>query len=445
MTVADRRESAPNMLEHALAYLDDEWSIFPVCTPIIGRSDRCRRHGQCRNPGKTPLVKWGTYQDRLATRDEVNEWWTRHDWHQANIGMATGQLSDVVVVDLDGELARKEAGRRGYEPGPWVRTGRVGGQHAYFRYRTDAPTIFAKTSGIDFRGEGGFVLLPPSLHYTGNRYGWGLPVHKGEPLPDLPRWIDDMAGTAVDGGPRSKVDFTTLVSGVSQGQRDQELFRAAAKLRGVDIPYDLAVEVIQHIAARCDPPFELDDARAKVDSAYDRYLPNATVVGDGADEEIEAAELARLDLPEPHWAVPGIWPEGVVLLVGKSKLGKSWLVLDIALAVAEGGVAWGKIEVEQGDVLYLALEDSKRRLQDRLRTLRKDDVPEGITLRTRAPRSNEGGIQLVLDWLDRHPRARLVIIDVLGKFRPHEASLRRLYDLDYEAITPIGEVARARG
>lgn len=439
-------QPAQGMLEHALNYLDDEWSVFPVCTPVIGRPDRCRQHGACSNPGKTPLVRWAVYQDRLPTRQEVASWWSRTDWRQANIGLATGQLSNVVVLDLDGDLARAEAQRRGYDDGPTVRTGRVGGQHLYFRYRDDAPTIFAKTGGIDFRGEGGFVLLPPSLHHSGARYAWVEPIRRGEPLPDLPRWVDAEARTRLDGAPRGNVKFAELVSGVPQGQRDQELFRAAAKLRGVDLPYDVALEVIGHIAARCQPPFEPALAQAKVDSAYGRYQPNVSLAATVADDEIDAATLLQVELPEPRWAVPGLFPEGVVLLVGKSKLGKSWFALDVALSVVEGGFAWGTIAVEAGEVLYLALEDSRRRLQDRLRTLRSGNLPPpGLTLRTQAPRSNEGGIPLVLDWLDRHPRARLVIIDVLGKFRPHEASLRRLYDLDYEAITPIGEVARARG
>ena len=92
----------------------------------------------------------------------------------------------------------------------------------------------------------------------------------------------------------------------------------------------------------------MSEARRKVDSAFGRYRPNATIVVD-ADDDISAADLVRVELPEPRWAVAGVLPEGVVLLVGKSKLGKSWLALDAAIAIAEGGIVWGAIEVEQGD------------------------------------------------------------------------------------------------
>lgn len=261
------------MLEHALAYLADEWSVFPVCSPVPSHAGRCQQHGPCKHPGKLPLVKWGVYQDRNPTPLEVKNWWRK--WPTANIGLATGQTSDIVVLDLDGELAVATAEGYGYDYGPWVRTGRVGGRHLYFRYRSDAPTIFAKVGGIDFRGQGGFVLLPPSLHSTGNRYVWGEPIERGDPLPDLPRWVDSMGATTEHGVDRGPIDFGKLLTdGVPIGQRDQELFRAAAKLRGADVPYQLAVDLIERAAQVCQPPFDPLEARAKVDSAYSRYAPN---------------------------------------------------------------------------------------------------------------------------------------------------------------------------
>jgi hypothetical protein len=160
----------------------------------------------------------------------------------------------------------------------------------------------------------------------------------------------------------------------------------------------------------------------------------------------DMAALQRKVLPEPRWSVPGIFPEGVVLLVGKSKLGKSWFALDVALAVSTGAKAWGGIQVEQGEVLYLALEDSERRLSDRMAQVYGDQVwPAAFLYAVKFPRANEGGLELVLEWLNNHPEARLVIIDVLGKFRPREANARRLYDMDYDAIAPIAELARQRG
>ena len=75
------------------------------------------------------------------------------------------------------------------------------------------------------------------------------------------------------------------------------------------------------------------------------------------------------ELPPIRYVVPGIIAEGLTLLAGKSKIGKSWLILGTAIAVATGGYALGSIKVDEGDVLYLALEDNERRLQSRLKKL----------------------------------------------------------------------------
>ena len=78
-------------------------------------------------------------------------------------------------------------------------------------------------------------------------------------------------------------------------------------------------------------------------------------------------ELLSWELPPTRWAIPEILPEGLTLLAGKPKLGKSWLALSAALSIASGGVALGTQPVIRGDVLYLALEDNARRLQARTR------------------------------------------------------------------------------
>jgi RecA-family ATPase len=94
------------------------------------------------------------------------------------------------------------------------------------------------------------------------------------------------------------------------------------------------------------------------------------------DDDMEATldiftgeELLAEKLSDIRWAVPGVVPAGVTLLVGAPKMGKSWLALELALGIATGRPVLGDIEVEQGGVLYLALEDNRRRLQTRLRKL----------------------------------------------------------------------------
>src|SRR5687768_6732745 len=101
-------------------------------------------------------------------------------------------------------------------------------------------------------------------------------------------------------------------------------------------------------------------------------------------QPITAQHLMSLTFAEPRWAVPGLIPEGLFLLAARPKLGKSWLMLSLAIAVANGGRALGQVKVERGEVLYLALEDTARRLQSRLFTMLEDatDPPAGLYLHT---------------------------------------------------------------
>src|SRR5690606_9258812 len=106
---------------------------------------------------------------------------------------------------------------------------------------------------------------------------------------------------------------------------------------------------------------------------------------------ITAQELMTRQFPPPRWAIPDLLPEGLTVLAGKPKCGKSWLALNIAFAVASGGQALGYINVQKGEVLYLALEDSPRRLQGRLGKM-TDKVPPLLHLTCDFPCMMKGGM-----------------------------------------------------
>jgi hypothetical protein len=155
-----------------------------------------------------------------------------------------------------------------------------------------------------------------------------------------------------------------------------------------------------------------------------------------------AAELLAAELPEQRWAVDGLLPEGLTLFAGAPKMGKSWLALGLGIAVAAGGYALGTIEVEPGEVLYLALEDNARRLQVRLRMLLGEDrAPEGLHLETEWARLDEGGLERLTSWLDEHPATRLVIVDVWTRVRPYAREQSNRYQADYEAASLLQGVA----
>jgi hypothetical protein len=148
-----------------------------------------------------------------------------------------------------------------------------------------------------------------------------------------------------------------------------------------------------------------------------------------------ADELMAEHFPPVRWAVPGLIAEGVNLLAGPPKVGKSWLSLGLALSVAAGNAAFGSIPVQAGAVLYLALEDTPRRLQSRMGKLLDGQAgPHGLTLTTTCPPLPEGGAAAIGNWLDRNPAARLVVVDVFAKVRGRPPMDVSAYDAHYAAI-----------
>ena len=160
-----------------------------------------------------------------------------------------------------------------------------------------------------------------------------------------------------------------------------------------------------------------------------------------------ASALQAMVFPPIKYIVPRYIVEGCTLLAGAPKLGKSWLALEIGLAVASGGKCLGNIECEQGDVLYLALEDNMRRLQSRMRKLVMvgDHWPPGLQFVTECERANTGGIDQIRKWAASVIWPRLAIVDVLAMFKPIVKGRDALYDADYASLKGLQELASELG
>lgn len=157
------------------------------------------------------------------------------------------------------------------------------------------------------------------------------------------------------------------------------------------------------------------------------------------------AWLDRQQFPPLNFAVPGIVPEGLSLLVGAPKIGKSWMVLSHALACASGGVTLGTLRVGYArPVLYLALEDGDRRMQQRCRVLLgSDPIPDRFEYLTRV----EPGqlLATVTAWLELHPGlAPLVILDTLGKVMPPSLPGESSYQRDYRVGASLAALCAER-
>ncbi|MBY5841427.1 AAA family ATPase [Rhizobium leguminosarum] len=156
-----------------------------------------------------------------------------------------------------------------------------------------------------------------------------------------------------------------------------------------------------------------------------------------------AASLRDREFPDVSFIVDGVFPEGVTILAGKPKIGKSWLALDIALAVASPNANCLGRSTVHGDALYCALEDNKRRLKRRIK-LCGGQWPERLSLATEWPRLDDGGMTRIKQWAQSVPEPKLIILDTLAKVRG-EGTRNGQYAEDYEALEKLHHWAGENG
>lgn len=178
----------------ARAYAECEWAVLPLWWPGSAGRCGCRQSG-CDNVGKHPvshLVPHGLY-DATTSVHEVESWWNA--FPRANVGVRTGAESGLVVVDVDGQAGAESlhslTARHGRFDAQWVRTG-SGGWHAYLAHPgVPVPNSTRRLgAGLDVRGDGGYVVAPPSLHASGDTYRW---QRASTDLPPMPDWLVELA------------------------------------------------------------------------------------------------------------------------------------------------------------------------------------------------------------------------------------------------------------
>jgi hypothetical protein len=241
---ADAGPATPaEMAAAAEAYRWRGWSVIPVAPQ-----------------GKRPLVPWREFQQRAATAAEVRAWFSR--WPHANVGIVTGALSRLAVIDVDAphgglqSLAQLERDRGPLPGTPQVLSG-GGGRHFYFRHPGAwIANRVALRPGIDLRADGGCVVAPPSLHPSGRRYRWlsGSGPESVPPAPLPACFLEHDRSSAHTVHPPEH--WRRLVrEGVDEGARNATLASLTGHLlqRGVDPGVALELMLAWN-RAQCRPP-----------------------------------------------------------------------------------------------------------------------------------------------------------------------------------------------
>ncbi len=247
-----------DILDYALAYAEDGLSVFPIHTARNGMCD-CSKGEWCDNPGKHPRTPHG-FKD--ATTDEalIRNWWKR--WPEANIAVATGSVSGRVVLDVDGPEGAEAL--KGKHLPPTVVSHTARGVHYWFRTPADGlRSAVAILPKVDVRGEGGYVVAPPSLHGTGVRYRWDQTLTpKAVGFVDCPVWLVELASKRTPAPSRSPEQWRRIAArGVREGERHATLCALAGKVFSPNPDPACLYELLHSWNRdRCEPPLPYEEA-----------------------------------------------------------------------------------------------------------------------------------------------------------------------------------------
>jgi len=224
---------------------------------------------------KKPITEHGLLD---ATTDEaqIRQWW--EETPDANIGIRCGD--GLVVIDGDrrhnGHLTLRDLIKRHAVWPPTYRVLTSDGAHFYFK--SDTPLTSGADAlgpGVDVKGQGGYVVAPPSVHPSGHLYQYDALSHS-KPAP-LPFWVIEARK-----GNQRRLDRARVLSGLPEGERDDQLFRYACMARRNRWDQDMAEAAMVYLADRCSPPFPREEAIKKVEWVYARYQEGrAPYSGDG--------------------------------------------------------------------------------------------------------------------------------------------------------------------
>jgi hypothetical protein len=426
--------------EWALYYLRRGWSVVPV------------RRGE-----KIPAIPWHQFQNRRATEAEIQDWFADPTM---GVGIVTGAISNLTVADFDGDIgaATEQDILPRLGAGPVALTG-GGGCHRFFSHPgKKVPTRKGILPGMDIRGDGGFIVAPPSVHASGRQYSWDVDAHVDDlGLPSLTESMVELICQDVIHGTGSVSPVThaagplglpgQITDGREQYMRNtilavvSDLYR---QLGRIPTEEEVVTEGWPQYASKVDfsrPGRGEAEFRMKVRYTLDRA--NRGIIKLEAPKPVTRQQEGVTGGVTPDGGLPlvyfnaihpnldaadfveGLLTEGgMSVTYGESNCGKTFFMTDLALHVAIG-IKWNGRATEAGGVIYCALEGSHG-ISNRVAAFRKhynldgEEIPFAIIPVSINLLNPEADTERLIDAIRRAMEemkapVRLVVLDTLSR------------------------------
>ena len=390
---------------------------------------------------KIPLPKSQGFKDAFNDFPTAESTWWQNP--QYNIGIATGEVSNITVIDLDGEQGEnsfKEIKHLFPNESMLVKT--PGGYHLYYEYNPGFHSGAGFLPGVDVRSDGGYVVAPGSI-VSDDEKGYAQAPYKilrdipPKPIENVPEvFLKHSRKDKVDGdGNTSTKTFSELLNGSAQGTRDNDLTRYIGMLGRLPINQEDRRTLAYYFADRCRPPLDYSTVNEKLERMAMTYDFEEELEGSLPDPEMDilvesASTFLSKEVKPEEYLVDGMFAKGTLNVIGAyAKVGKSTLTRQLSVCVAQGKHFLGR-EVEQGAVLYLALEEQPGRVYNHFKTIgvKKGDPLYLISGRFQVPYDR------VMASLRHHMESKdikLLVVDTISRM-PKE---RRLDMNDYVGVS----------
>ena len=403
----DDSQTSP-ITEQVLRVAARGWRLFPV----VSRQ-------------KQPLVS--DWQNQASNDETSLRFWLRR-FPSCNWGVATGPGSGVFALDVDGEEGLASLltfERQGYKLPQTLTTLTGRGSHLWLSWPTNGTVVRNSAGklahGLDVRGEGGYVVIPPSVHPSGTPYDF---ADEQVPVAPPPEWLlERIAQSSSAPDPRKVTAAQSQDDAIPEGQRNAALASLAGAMRRKSMtPGAIKAALSEENRARCKPP--LGDAEvAEIAKSISRYEASPNRRTDLRRPEL--LTLSQVEAREVDWLWRPYLASGMLaMLSGDPGAGKTFIGLAIAADLTIGRVPSTAEPCPPGDVLYLSLENSPAYvLRPRFDSLGGDPnrfilLRGSVTVNGERPERSAvqlSDVSLLSDAL-RQTQARLVIVDPIQSY-----------------------------